>query len=82
MVEWQPFETAPRTGLSVLWGHPEHGVQQGHWANGPVSCVYDEDCGYLSPFRDPPTHWMPLPDKPSEHDIQNSIPDRNIPENS
>ena len=64
MSEWQPIETAPRTGESVLWGHPVHGVQQGHWANGPVSCVYDEDCGYLSPFTSPPTHWMPLPAPP------------------
>ena len=70
---WQPIETAPKTGISMLmfqtWksGHPQ--VFIGHYANGWVNSesIHEEDL-----IDEHPTHWMPLPKHP---DIGAVVPD-------
>jgi hypothetical protein len=72
MTEWQPIETAPRDGTSVLLFATQNphdmvdykGAQvlSGYW------CQLDEAwCStgstWTGPFYDP-THWMPLPEPP------------------
>jgi hypothetical protein len=69
MTDWQPIETAPKDGTSVLvygpWKgefsqlkHP-HEIWRGHCH--PVSKLWFIS-GTLE-FVDP-THWMPLPEPP------------------
>jgi hypothetical protein len=59
MSEWQPIETAPRDGRTIL-------VRQGDWA--PHHAYWRKECHewwaieYHGCPR--PTHWMPLPAPP------------------
>lgn len=61
--QWQPIETAPKDGTSILGAHYD-AVFSVYWdlsANGWVdgrTNLYDE----LSTY--PVTHWMPLPAPP------------------
>ena len=65
---WQPIETAPKDGSWVLLFLPEWGRGQariGQWIRSR------EDSGWYGRefkevFNDGPTHWMPLPDSPTE----------------
>ena len=81
MSEWQPIETAPRDGTSVLlWGlvageisgpDKETGFAgEGEWAEG-THYKPDEDWWLLSggdcySTWCKPTHWMPLPEPPNQ----------------
>ena len=60
--EWQPIETAPKSGIGVLLWQPWKSGRDctviGHYANGWV----DRNC---DDFKPQPTHWMPLPAAPS-----------------
>lgn len=64
-VEWQPIETAPRTGERILLA--VEGFRKsnyGHWYSVGNRFVYD---GY--DFGNPtkqPTHWRKLPDTPKK----------------
>ena len=67
MRDWQPIETAPTDGTSVLiWDSWRKGMGVAEWAaqkwrwSGPAEC--DEHSGN-GPIE--PTHWMPLPAIPS-----------------
>jgi len=61
MTEWQPIETAPKDGDSVLTWDGER-VDMAHWStfgDGPGCWVVDNtDVGIK------PTHWMPRPEPP------------------
>ena len=76
-MQWQPIETAPKDGTSIL-------VSNGRWRDiaywaafarfnnitdsmdvGPAWCGRDCDDPYYSYALDP-THWMPLPPPPAE----------------
>lgn len=63
MTEWQPIETAPKNGKSILVcekGRP--GVDMVSWQGGQKrGCWHTEDrlATYGHGFF---THWMPLPD--------------------
>lgn len=55
---WQPIETAPKDGITVL-GY-EHGwIGTIRYWNGRKSGWVDEIDQYCSP-----THWMPVPEGP------------------
>lgn len=69
MTEWQPIETAPKDGTSILvcvtYNLPEGGWETVQW----VDWVREP---YIFPiYRDridipcPPTHWQPLPEPPT-----------------
>jgi len=63
MMEWQPIETAPKTGRSRLVWTPRY-------RNTYLVVWRDEGWEFFGgPGRlnelDQPTHWMPLPDPPS-----------------
>ncbi len=61
--EWQPIETAPKDGTSVL----------GYWLGGKHDCAIHAVKFHKGRWWEPnedfrlsePTHWMPLPDAPS-----------------
>lgn len=61
-MEWQPIETAPKSGERILLviDHGPHGdkVWTGLWA-GDWIVSYGKAQSH-------PTHWMPLPEPPKE----------------
>lgn len=64
MIDWQPIETAPKDGRSVL-------VWWEHWALRPIVAYYHYQDGWLASEKlgsegGGPTHWMPLPDPPGD----------------
>lgn len=75
-MEWQPIETAPRNGTSVLIYMPEayrKKVQEAFWAT-PWDGAPDDQCYWMTPIGPAGrgytilpvavTHWMPLPAPP------------------
>lgn len=66
-MEWQPIETAPKDGTSILLIIPRGmceevppvyvGAYHDQWFTYGASCSG-------SSRRSEPTHWMPLPDLP------------------
>ena len=74
MTEWQPIETAPKDGTWILGYHPKE------WPiicwymvciTDPMGNHYEHEAWHrmngagVSMFNSP-THWMPLPEPPSE----------------
>ncbi len=74
IMEWQPIETAPKDGRSILLGG-------GLWDDEDVSEViglahWDEkskgwlvachEGGYVCAWYTDATHWMPLPEPPQK----------------
>lgn len=68
MSEWQPIETAPKDGTSILaWtagGICEIAFEYGEFEQLPCFSTYD-DCG-SAVLICKPTHWMPLPPPPQQ----------------
>ena len=74
-MEWQPIDTAPRDGTRVLLSNA-HGVWMAEYR--PVcTSGYRPDSPWFSVMlnhehiprvgrHNKPTHWMPLPEPPSE----------------
>lgn len=75
-MEWQPIETAPRNGASVLIYMPEASrqkVREASWAT-PWDGAPDDQCYWMTPIGPAGrgytilpvavTHWMPLPAPP------------------
>lgn len=68
MSEWQPIETAPKDGTTVIAFRPTDPphVEGMYWATydgtdeGAWHWTYDGD----APSSNQPTHWMPLPKAP------------------
>ena len=58
-MEWQSIDTAPRDGTTVLLASPRGRMANGNWHQtyGVWSWPY---------VLIEPTHWMPLPDPPSQ----------------
>ncbi len=77
MGEWQPIETAPKDGRSVLTAR-RYGAsamvvisrwetQKYHCKPRPYwSCAEERYLGIQWAREVPPTHWMPLPPHPAE----------------
>lgn len=76
-MEWQPIETAPRDGTAILIYMPEASrlkVREACWAT-PWEGAPDEQCYWMTPHGPAGrgytilpmsvTHWMPLPEPPS-----------------
>jgi len=59
-VEWQPIETAPKTGRAILFESPSvfTGTLVENETNGGETWMADDGV-YVEP-----THWMPLPEPP------------------
>lgn len=78
MIEWQPIDTAPKTGLAetiLLWVPSLHGTGGpvlAHWAYGDGDGMMPAFgpswfwwSGYdFRELQQRPTHWMPLPAPP------------------
>jgi hypothetical protein len=58
MTMWQPIETAPKDGGSILLATPKGRMADGFWS--PVYGVWSWPYVMVEP-----THWMPLPGRPS-----------------
>ena len=58
MMEWQPIETAPKTGDMLLWD--DFSIHIGKYYP-EYECFYAYD---IAPPMCWPTHWMPLPEPP------------------
>lgn len=64
MTEWQPIETAPKDGTTILLWEGESGTEcwvvpvTGSWDCGEWTLT----CHGFSTLA--PSHWMPLPDRP------------------
>lgn len=61
-INWQPIETAPRDGTDILVFQPQY---------GECFCAfYNSGCWWqfslLHVLKDEPTHWMPLPEPPTQ----------------
>ncbi len=58
---WQPIETAPKNHFPVLAWSVEYGRVVAFldvtWTWWP--------CPATEPLPNPPTHWMPLPERPA-----------------
>lgn len=79
MIEWQAIDSAPRDGTKILAYSPSWGIVVTWWTRGfagspPMIDGWreEDDDGMDRVFRDypglepeVPTHWMPLPDKPT-----------------
>lgn len=74
--EWRTIDSAPKTGESILvypatWGGKNAAIARwddNKYAKKPRPFwKRDDDFGRVSYSRQtPPTHWMPLPDPPSD----------------
>ena len=65
MTEWQPIETAPKDGSTILIAtHSyEGGVMMAAWASDVPTPAFVDEVG--DSYFDA-THWMPLPAPPRE----------------
>lgn len=69
MSKWQPIETAPKDGTSVLLWFPSRQGYVGrqdcvpcHWSEWGGGVWENATSGHMQ--SDTPTHWMPLPAPP------------------
>lgn len=59
--EWQPIDTAPKDGTSIL-GYDDHDMNIVYWSFSGWNLVC---AGSYAEYTDwDPTHWMALPDPP------------------
>jgi len=73
-MEWQPIETAPKDGTSIILYEPNRKkVQIGKWDNDRWAKKPRPYWAMVSGYSDktyermfPPTHWQPLPPSPTE----------------
>lgn len=81
MSDWQPIETAPKDGSSMLlwWvprrGHGRPSMVLSFWScrahahmSQPRDCPHEPDCvaDWGFGYAGEMTHWMPLPPPPGE----------------
>jgi hypothetical protein len=59
VADWQPIETAPKSGGRVLLFFP---------ASGPLMALIQVEA-YPVSFPRQPTHWMPLPNPPKDGNV-------------
>ena len=64
-MNWQPIDTAPKDGARVLLLFYTDAVASCHFKNHSEGGNWYTDIGF-SMLIERPTHWMPLPEPPSE----------------
>lgn len=58
---WQPIESAPRDGRTILLRGHRHRISDGYW----LKEAYDGNGAWVWAYvRSEPTHWMPHPSAP------------------
>lgn len=57
--EWQPIETAPKTGVAVIVGVAGLRPIMVSWRDGKWKYPFVD-----RPAKYTPTHWFPVPDPP------------------
>lgn len=67
--KWQPIETAPKDGTSILLYYPDSGVIEGMWyerygGRWSVVSIDQHGCGCCYDDSDRPTAWMAIPEPP------------------
>lgn len=65
---WQPIETAPKDGTEILLSDGAC-VSIGGWLSRQDvgdECPFGTDPGWWAVACHNPTHWMPLPDPPTQ----------------
>ena len=67
--EWQPIETAPKTGVNICSWCKEYGLTICSWTGHEDENGNFEE-GWISfdggmTFKLDPTHWIPLPNPPT-----------------
>jgi hypothetical protein len=64
---WQPIESAPKDGREILLSSTRDrfyiGVGQWAEADSTMNCIE----GWFWAYANRPTHWMPLPQPPTQH---------------
>lgn len=70
MADWQTIDTAPKDGSRILTWSDHLGRVVAFWFDPKVT---PEPVGWIEAGRDAytlePTHWMPLPDPPTDEFI-------------
>ena len=72
---WQPIETAPKDGTTVLVWFKTHGCMSARWTDRDEGPTSDYACWHVDDYKHGPyqvrgyrsgddTHWMPLPEPP------------------
>ena len=61
---WQPIETAPKDGTTLLLGHSVT-VFDGWWSEGDGAWIDGENNMFGDHIGYEPTHWRPLPSPPT-----------------
>lgn len=71
--QWQPIDTAPKDGTSILLGRftgnpkeQHEGLQAVDWYRTPAKDAGFIGFGKFNAQYWPPTHWMPLPPPPAK----------------
>ena len=64
---WQPIETAPKDGRSILaYGPGWSEVEKALWLHSAQKFVIIDWLGEMLSEYEPFTHWMPLPEPPKD----------------
>lgn len=82
---WQPIETAPKDGTEIIVFHPIAAVCAAfcpapgfawHCMDGQntvIGAVSGVSIPRMTSFIEPPTHWQPLPEPPSNISKDNEV---------
>ena len=67
-MDWQPIETAPKDGAEIWAYNGEQARMKFIAGNGYALWVWaDEVLSDIDPCPMQPSHWMPLPPPPKDH---------------
>lgn len=64
---WRTIDSAPKDGTDILVWKPHHLVVIARWTgHGYIGGPCWFSAYYSAPMPDAPTHWMPMPQPPTE----------------
>jgi hypothetical protein len=67
--QWRPIATAPKDGSDILAYEEEDGIAIIWWGFG----CWLNDAGTNDGLSPTPTHWMPLPDAPTDNALDLAV---------